>query len=159
MITPGPSRPIPCCAGRSTPDTESPPDRHHGRNPEPIMASAPSRINSRNRRPPPSIGSAPRWRAAVDRWLQHTDVGQVAVALVEVESVADDESVRNREADVVDRDLRQTPCGLVEQAADADRGRIALPQVAQQVVQGEAGVDDVLDNDDVAPLDRLRQVL
>src|SRR5918999_6182071 len=112
MITPGPSRPIPCWAGTFTPETESPPDRHHGRNPEPIMASAPSRISSRKRRPPPSIGSALRRRAAVDRWLEHADVGQVAVALVVVEAIADDESVRNREADVVDGDLRQAPCGL-----------------------------------------------
>src|SRR5918999_3728927 len=98
MITPGPSRPIPCCAGRSTPDTESPPDRHHGRKPEPIMPSAPSRTSSRKRRPPPSIGSAPRRRAAaVDRWLEHADVRQVAVALVVVEAVADDEAVGNGE--------------------------------------------------------------
>src|SRR5687768_2953416 len=142
MITPGPSRPMPRCAGTTTPDTVSPPDCHHGRKPEAIIASAPTRISRRYRRPPPSIGSALGWRDAVDRWLQHADVGQVAVALVVVEAVADDEAVRDREAGVVDRDLREPPCGLVEQAADPDRGWVALPQVAQQVIQGEAGVDD-----------------
>src|SRR6188508_1963126 len=152
-MTPGPSRPIPCWAGTFTPETESPPERHHGRNPEPIIASAPNRISRRYRRPPLSIGSALRRRAAVDRWLQHADVGQIAVALVVVEAVADDEPVRDREADVVDGDLGQPSRGLVEQAADPDRGRVALPEVAQEVVERQAGVDDVLDEDHVASLD------
>src|SRR5688500_12053509 len=123
MITPGPSRPIPSCAGTSTPLTESPPDRHHGMNPEPIIASAPRRMRKRKRRAPPSIGLALGRRAAVDRRLQHADVRQVAVALVVVESVADDESVRDGEADVVDRDVGKAASRLVQQAADLYRGR------------------------------------
>src|SRR5688500_12573957 len=149
MITPGPSSPIPSCAGTSTPLTESPPARHHGRNPEPIIASAPSRMRKRKRRAPPSIGLALWWRATVDRRLQHADIRQVAVALVVVESVADDESVRDGETDVVDPDVGQAARRLVEQAADLDRGRLPVGEVAQQVVEGETGVDDVLDHDHV----------
>src|SRR5688500_5796270 len=135
MITPGPSSPIPSCAGTSTPLTESPPARHHGRNPEPIIANAPSRMRKRKRRaPPPSIGLALGRRATVDRRLQHADIRQVAVALVVVESVADDESVRDGEADVVDRDVSKAACRLVEQAADLDRGRLSIGEVAQQIV-------------------------
>src|SRR4051794_8649719 len=71
-----------------------------------------------------------------------------------VEPVADGEPVRDLEADVADGQVDAPALGLGEQRADLERGRVAGPQVAQQVVEGEPGVDDVLDEEDVAALDR-----
>ena len=54
------------------------------------------------------------------------EVGQAAVALVEVEAVADEELVGNGEADVADRQVIDEPAvGAVEQRADGDVGRAA----------------------------------
>ena len=75
--------------------------------------------------------------------------GQVAVALGVVEAVADDELVRDVEADVADRHVDLGGLGLAQQRADLDRGRAARPEVAQQPGQRQAGVDDVLDDEDV----------
>ena len=76
-----------------------------------------------------------------------------------VEPVADRERVRDLEADVARGQVDLAPLGLGEQRADLERGRVAGPEVAQQVLQRQAGVDDVLDDQDVAALDRGVEVL
>ena len=48
---------------------------------------------------------------------------------------------------------------LVEQRADLQAGRVAVLQHAAQVVHGQAGVDDVLDDQHVPSLDRCVEVL
>ena len=73
--------------------------------------------------------------------------------LAVVEAVADDELVRDREADVVDRDVHEPPGGLVEERADPERARVLAAQVPEQVVERQPGVDDVLDEQDVAAVD------
>jgi molybdate-binding protein/DNA-binding XRE family transcriptional regulator len=57
--------------------------------------------------------------------LQHAHVRQVAVQLRRVEAVADDEDVRDREAEVVDRDRRHGARRLVQQRAQLDGARSA----------------------------------
>ena len=78
---------------------------------------------------------------------------------VEVEPVADDELVLDDEADVVQRDAHARARGLVQQGADAHAGRMAGGEVVEQELHGEAGVDDVLDDEDVLPLDRPGEVV
>ena len=85
------------------------------------------------------------------------DVGQVAGSSWRgVQAVADDEHVRHLEADEVDRDLHPSPGGLGQERTDVEAGRAARPQQVQQVLQGETGVDDVLDQQDVSALDGQR---
>src|SRR3954468_2927753 len=86
--------------------------------------------------------------------LQRGHERQVAVALGEIQPVADGELVRDLESDVAREHLDLAPLRLGEQRADLQRGRVAGPQVAHQVLQCEPGVDDVLDDEDVASLDR-----
>ena len=86
-------------------------------------------------------------------------VGEVAVALGVVEAVADREAVGDLEADVAGREVDAQALRLGQQGADLQRGRIARLQVAHQVLQGEAGVDDVLDDQHVAVFDRRIEVL
>ena len=85
----------------------------------------------------------------VDLGTEDAHEAQVAVALAVVEAVADDELVGDLKPDVVDRDVDQPPRGLVEQRADPERGRALAAQVAEQVVERQPGVDDVLDEQDV----------
>ena len=92
-----------------------------------------------SRRPLPERSAMHRQSAArVDLGAEHAHEAQVAVELAVVEAVADDELVRDREADVVDRDVDEAPGRLVEQGADPERSRVLAAQVAEQVVQGQA---------------------
>src|SRR4051794_39089298 len=90
---------------------------------------------------------------------QRGDVRKVAVALGVVEPVADREAVRDLEADEADGKLDLAPRGLRQQRADLKRGRVARAEVAHEVLQRETRVDNVLDDQDVAALDRLVEVL
>ena len=98
-------------------------------------------------------GDASSVGARVDLGAQDAHEPEVAVVLAVVEAVADDELVRDREADVVDRDVDEAPGRLVEQRADPERAGVLAAQVAEQVVERQARVDDVLDDQDVLALD------
>src|SRR5699024_4137083 len=91
--------------------------------------------------------------ALVDARVQRAHVGQVAVALGVVQAVADDELVGDVESDVRDVELRGQGVGLAQQGDDLERPRVAVAKVLHQPRQGEAGVDDVLEDHHVAALD------
>jgi hypothetical protein len=87
-------------------------------------------------------------------------IRQVPVALADVEAVADEELVGHREADVADGQVvDEAPVRPVEQGGDGERGRPAEPERLPEVVQRQAGVDDVLDEQDMAVRDLGVQVL
>src|SRR5688500_9555839 len=90
----------------------------------------------------------------LDVFLQNADVRKVPISLSVVEPVADDEAIRDLEADVADWDFDLAPRGFREQSADLERGRLARPQVAHQVRERQARVDDVLHHEHVPPLER-----
>jgi hypothetical protein len=88
------------------------------------------------------------------------EVREVSVALVQVEAVADEELVRDRETDVADREVfDEAAVGAVEERGRRQRRGPAEPQGADEEVEREAGVDDVLDHEHVAVLDRGLEVL
>src|SRR5690606_21690341 len=89
------------------------------------------------------------FRLLVDVALEDADEGQVAVELAVIEAVPDDVLVGDLEADVLDVDADDTPVDLVEQRTDGQAGRLLNLQRAQHEVHRQAGVDDVLDQDDV----------
>ena len=101
---------------------------------------------------PPKAGSL-----AVPKQVQ---IREVSVPLVEVEAVADEELVRNGEADVPDRQvLDEAPVGAVEERHRRERARSAELERPAEVVERQAGIDDVLDDQDVATLDGGVEVL
>ena len=78
------------------------------------------------------------------------EIGKIPVALVQIEPVADEKLVRHREADVADGEVfDQAPVGPVEEGHGRKGGRRAERKGLAEVVQGQAGVDDVLDYDDM----------
>src|SRR4051794_5265077 len=85
--------------------------------------------------------------------VKYADVRQVPVPLGEVEAVADHEAVRDLEADVADGHVDLAPVRLGEEGADLEARRLAGLEVSHQIGERETGVDDVLDHQDVAPLD------
>src|SRR3954454_3639619 len=108
----------------------------------------------------PWSGISPRGRPAPSPTrcpglaLEDRHEGQVAVGLVVVEAVADDEAVRDLEAHVARRQVALAALGLHQQRADREAARVARAQIAHEVLEREAGVDDVLYDQPVAPLGR-----
>jgi hypothetical protein len=87
-------------------------------------------------------------------------VREVAPAAVQVKSVADEELVRHGEADVADRKaLDQAPVRAVEEGHRRERARLPQRERLDEEVERHPGVDDVLDEEDVPPLDAQLQVL
>ena len=87
-------------------------------------------------------------------------VGQVPESLVQIEPVADEELVGHRETHVAHRKLvHEAAVRSVEERGDRQRGRVAEAQRPAEVVEREAGVDDVLDDQDVAAGDGRVEVL
>jgi hypothetical protein len=86
-------------------------------------------------------------------------VRQVPVLLGEIEPIADDEPVLDLEPDVVDRHVDQPARRLAQQARRAQVTRRPGAEDVLHVVEREARVDDVLDDYDVAPLERALEIL
>src|SRR6476660_9149458 len=92
--------------------------------------------------------------------MQKPEVRQLAVPLLEIEAVADVELVRHDESDVAHREIvDKPPVRPVEQRHGGDRGGAAEIERAYEVVERQAGVDDVLDDQDVAVSDVEVEVL
>src|SRR4051794_1592676 len=70
---------------------------------------------------------------------QRRDVRKVSVALAHVEAVADGELVGDLEAHVARGQLDLAAVGLGQQRAHLQRRRLAGAEVAQQVLQRQAG--------------------
>src|SRR5256714_2016108 len=85
--------------------------------------------------------------------VEHAHVGQVSVPLGEVEAVADHEAIRDLEADVAHGNVDLAPLRLRQERADLERRRLPRLEVPHQVRERETRVDDVLDDQDVAPGD------
>jgi len=81
------------------------------------------------------------------------------VPFVQVEAVADEELVRDDEADVPDREIvDEAAIGAVEQRRDRKRGGPAEREQLAEVVERQASVDHVLDDQHVPAFDRGVQV-
>jgi hypothetical protein len=88
------------------------------------------------------------------------EVRQIAVALLEIEPVAHEQLVGHREAHVADRHiLHEAAIGAVEERHRGERGRIAERECLAEVVECQARVDHVLDDQNVAAGDLRIQIL
>jgi hypothetical protein len=100
-----------------------------------------------------SILIVARWLVAGDFGGEDADVFDAAVALCVVHAVADDEFVGNLEGYVVGFDGDETALWFVEAAGDLERCGFVLEHEAAEIAEGEAGVEDVFDDDDVLAFD------
>jgi hypothetical protein len=87
-------------------------------------------------------------------------VWQGAPALVEPEPVPGEELVGNGEADMVERHVvYEPPVGTIEERHRREARGASQRQRPCQEVEGQTGVDDVLDDEDVPTDDRRVEVL
>src|ERR1035438_3865979 len=82
----------------------------------------------------------------------HTNVRKVAVALGDVEAVAHHQLGLDMEPDIGELEVRpRLNASLDEQRADGEALRTAGEKTLAQVREGEAAVEDVLDDEDMTP--------
>jgi hypothetical protein len=88
------------------------------------------------------------------------EVRQIAVPFLEIESVAHEQLVGHREPHVTDRHVLHEPAiGAVEERHRGERGRVAERECLAEVVERQARVDHVLDDQHVAAGDLRIQIL
>jgi hypothetical protein len=88
------------------------------------------------------------------------EIREIPMLLVEIEAVADEELVRDDEADVANGQVvDEATVRAVEERRGGERARLAELERLAQEPQCQAGVDDVLDEDHVAALDLRVEVL
>ncbi len=101
------------------------------------------------------IGSsrAVSWLVAGDLGGEDANVFNAAIAFGVVHAVADDELIGDFEGYVVGFDGDEATLGLVEAGGDFERCGFVLEHEAAKIAEGEAGVEDVFDDDDVFAFD------
>ena len=83
------------------------------------------------------------------------DVWQIAIALGIIHAVADDEEVRNREANIIGFNLLQAARRLVEQGSNAQALGFLLQKEFAQIAQGQTGVENVFNDQNILALNRV----
>ena len=92
--------------------------------------------------------------------VDDAEVRKAPPAVVEVEAVADEELVGHREARVAEREVvDEASIRAVEECADREARGLAQLERLHEVVEGQARVDDVLDEKDVAARDDEVEIL
>ena len=71
--------------------------------------------------------------------------------MADVHAVTDHEKVRTDEAHVIDTERLREPAGLLEKDGDRDFARAAFQHQLPGEGDGAAGLEDVIDEQDVAP--------
>ena len=79
--------------------------------------------------------------------VEDADVGKVAVALVVIETIANDEFVGDDEAEVVGANVGDAAFDFVEKDGDAEVLGLALFEEAKKIFEGEAGVENIFDDE------------
>lgn len=86
------------------------------------------------------------------------DVREVSITSHIIESVSDDKFVGDLEAEVVNCDGLDVAGRFIEERADADRTGFSCLEIFDQVVHGQACVDDIFDDEDIFVDDGGREV-
>src|SRR5438876_12166448 len=90
--------------------------------------------------------------------LEDGNVRQISILLRVVETIANDKTILDGEADVFDLDVDLAARWFAEQARRPEGAWIACAENLLQVGEGEAGIDDVLDDDDIFPVERCIEI-
>ena len=94
---------------------------------------------------PPGVAG----KGGVGASLHNLDIPQVAIFLGVVGAVADYKQIIDREADEIERDVDHPPLGLVKQRTDPEISDPALAQLGGGIGDRPAGVDGVVDQQDM----------
>ena len=93
------------------------------------------------------------------RMLEHVNVGQLPVFLIEVKAVTNDKNIRYFKAYVVRCDRSDAARSFVQQCSNAHGARLVGGKDSLQITKGTAGVQNVLYDQHVSILNADIQVL
>jgi hypothetical protein len=85
--------------------------------------------------------------------LEDSDEWEVAVFLCVIKSVTDDKGVGYAEAGVVDLDWVGAVDAFFQEDADSEAAGFVAAEFFEQSVEGLAGIEDIVDEEDVSVLD------
>lgn len=88
-------------------------------------------------------------RGRPDGAVHNTDERQVSIEALVVEAISNDKDGVYREADVIDLNIHLAVGGLVQKCAYFDRGGGLSENLIDKQFEGDAGVHDVLDDEDI----------
>jgi hypothetical protein len=99
------------------------------------------------------------WQRILWSYFEDGDIGEIAVALAEIEAIAHYELIGDVEADVIHGYLDLPSGWFVEESDNAYRSGSSGGQILKQIVQRKAGIEDVFDQDNVPVFEALVQIL
>jgi hypothetical protein len=91
--------------------------------------------------------------------LEDGDKGEVAVALLVIQAIADHERIRDVKAGVPNRHFDLAAGALIEENTDVHIGWLVRQEVVPEVLEGEACVDNVFNDQHMLVGDAPGQVL
>ena len=89
--------------------------------------------------------------------IQHGQIGKVSILLLVIKSIPNHILIGNIEPHVIDGDVDGPSIGLTQQSTDFDRAGFLLRQGLDQILNGQSGVDDILNQQDIFAFDILCQ--
>ena len=95
----------------------------------------------------------------INRRLEHSYEGKIAVDLVVVETVSHDKLVGNLGARIGGVNVDLTAGGLVEKGGDSDTSRASCRKQLENVGKGHAGIENILDDYEVSALNVAVEIL
>src|ERR1700757_2042302 len=88
-----------------------------------------------------------RFRLTSRSEMKHANIGQIAIAFVIIQTVADHEFIRYNKTSVIRANVGDTALDLIEEHDDAEKLGLLLFKEPEQVLQGQAGIENVLHDD------------
>ena len=108
-----------------------------------------------------AAGAESLWVADIGRdiFFEQINILQVPVRLLVIEPVAYDEAVCQDETDLVGCNFDSSPLLFVDKNTGSERARMSLIEQVEKKTEGEAGVENCIDEDYILPGDIVVEIL
>lgn len=94
----------------------------------------------------------------INRGLQDTNVGQVAVALGIIQAITHYEAIRNVKPDIIQVDGFDARSSFGQERTDAQAEGFALPEHISEIVEREPAINDIFHDQYMLLVDRTFQI-
>src|SRR5947209_17206443 len=115
------------------------------------MTNRPRNVEIRRCMEPVTTALARPASVRIERW-------QFPVTSLVIQAVSDYENVGDLKTAVLHIETGNAAVRPIEQGANFERGRLACSQRARYILQRQAGVDRILNQNDVPPFNRRRRI-
>lgn len=78
--------------------------------------------------------------------MEDADEGEVAVALLIIQTIADHKCIRNVKAGVFNRQLNPPAGALIEESTDIQVGWMVRHEMIPEILEADTRIDNIFDN-------------